>query len=722
MAINDPAYAEVLAQILLIESMVVHLPDETTIFDFVCRGLELVPGIKSVRHTTSNIDQHDHKSERYIALKMGMADYGNLHLSLSSSIDFKPYKPYIYNLCHMLALIIDQRRQRDTIIRAKQGLEEQVDIRTQQLKGEVIERKKAEQSAIAQQQRAERYLEVSEAVILELDLQGRIKVINQRGCDILGYSESELIGREWISLALPEKKQDQVLTVFTKIVSGDYIPADHYENEIITRDGQQKIIAWHNVQVLNENGVCTGILSSGQDITDRKIVERRAHHLAFYDVLTDLPNRRLMLDRLNQNMANSTRGHSYKGILFLDLDNFKDLNDNYGHDLGDRMLVETGQRIQQCVREVDTVSRLGGDEFVVLLGHLATTSEGAANNASTVAEKIMAVLQLPYIFDSLHYQSSASMGIVLFKDQRLPIDELLKRADMAMYQSKAMGKNNYNFFDSGMQERIESRRALKDDLLTAISMQEFQLYYQPQLDINNRCLGAEALIRWNSPNRGFVPPIDFISFAEDSGLIIPLGHWVLDQACKQLRIWQDSGNTRHLRLAINLSVIQFQHDGFVEEVLAAIADHKIDPTTLKIEITESIFVKDIDSTIIKINQLRNAGIGFSIDDFGTGFSSLSYVKRLPINQLKIDRSFVDDILTDPSDEAICRTIIAMGETLKLITIAEGVETVEQWEVLKKAGCNEAQGFLFARPMPIDEFTLWFEQSIIDCDPIASTES
>jgi diguanylate cyclase (GGDEF)-like protein/PAS domain S-box-containing protein len=704
---NGTLNAEVLAQILLVESMIVHLPDEQTIFDFVSRGLELVPGVISVKHTSQMKQDWAIDGVIEVPLKMEESHYGSLCFQLSNHHLFKQYLPYINNLCQMLALIIDQRQQRDEIIDAKLHLEQRVEHRTLQLKDEIQERQQAEKLAITHQQRAERYLEISEAIIIELDKPGCIQVINQRGCDILGYSEAEIIGREWMSLALPESKQHQIREVFENITVRDMKSYAHYENEIITRSGETRIIVWHNVQVLDHQGECIGTVSSGHDVTERKLAEERAHHLAFYDELTGLPNRRLMQDRLKQSIANSARTHTKKALLFLDLDNFKDLNDNLGHHQGDQMLVETAQRIRLCLREIDTVSRYGGDEFIVLLGQLGTNTQSAANNAGAVAEKIIQKLNLPYMLDEHIYQSSVSIGIVLFQDQLPTVAELLKRADMAMYQSKAAGKNSYHFFDPIMQESIAIRRELVTDLRAALKNDEFKLYYQPQIGSEGRCIGVEALIRWISPTRGLVSPMEFIPLAEETRLIIPIGRWVLEQACKQLKIWQNSIGSRELRLSINVSAVQFHHESFVEDALELVSRNNIDPTGLQIEITESLLVTDIDSIVEKINHLKKISISFALDDFGTGYSSLSYLKRLPIEQLKIDRSFVNDILTDPNDAAICRAIIAMGQTLGLSIIAEGVEESAQWEILKLAGCHEVQGFLFARPMALKDFMMWF---------------
>ncbi len=527
---------------------------------------------------------------------------------------------------------------------------------TQELLEEIDDRQRTERLAWRQQQRAERYLDVSEAIILELDRHGCISVINQRGCSILGYSEAELIGRDWFSLVFPQALQSELKAQYIKLITRQHLPDEYCENEITIGDGSSRTIDWHNVPVLDDQGQCTGMLSSGQDVTKRKNAEDKAHQLAFYDVLTGLPNRRLMLDRLLQSMVNSARDSHWKALLFLDLDNFKDLNDSLGHHRGDLMLIETTRRIKECVRENDTVSRIGGDEFVILLERLGGDAIQAANHAGSVAEKIAQQLALTYKLDGHRYESSVSIGIAQYQGQTTDLEELLKRADLAMYQAKAAGKNKYRFFDPVMQDNVNRRIALEDDLRLAILNREFELYYQPQVDAQRQCIGAEALLRWFSSERGMVSPMDFIPLAEETHLILPIGQWVLEQACQRLLLWQTSSTMRRLKLAINVSAVQFSQPTFVDEVIATIERAGVDPTRLKLEITESILVQEIETVAQKINRLREVGITFSLDDFGTGYSSLSYVKRLPLDQIKIDRSFVRDILTDPNDAAICRAM------------------------------------------------------------------
>jgi diguanylate cyclase (GGDEF)-like protein/PAS domain S-box-containing protein len=442
---------------------------------------------------------------------------------------------------------------------------------------------------------------------------------------------------------------------------------------------------------------------------ERVAAEEKIQYLAFYDSLTNLPNRRLLMDRLQQALASCTRSGREGALLFIDMDNFKNLNDTLGHDIGDALLRQVAQRLESCIREGDTVARLGGDEFVVMLLDLNEQPIEAAAQTESIGEKILAVLSQPYQFDQHVYRCSSSIGVTLFKDHQQATEELMKQADIAMYQAKKAGRNALRFFDRQMQENISARVSLESELHNAIEFQQFHLHYQIQVDSSYQPLGAEALIRWIHPVRGMVSPIQFIPLAEETGLILPIGQWVLETACAQLKAWQQGPLTRNLVLAVNVSAKQFRQANFVAQVQAAIQRHAIDPMLLKIELTEGMLLENIEDTIATMNALNEIGIQFSLDDFGTGYSSLQYLKRLPLDQLKIDQSFVGDIATNSSDIAIVRTIVAMARSLDIAVIAEGVETEEQRQLLHKNGCTHYQGYLFGKPVPIEQFEAQLKQ-------------
>lgn len=453
------------------------------------------------------------------------------------------------------------------------------------------------------------------------------------------------------------------------------------------------------------------LFSIMHDITERKQMEAQMHDLAFYDALTRLPNRRMLVDRLGKLLASSTRSHRHGALMFLDLDHFKRLNDLHGHDIGDLLLIEVSKRLLACIREEDNVARLGGDEFVVMLEGLSENLEAAVLQAELVAEKIRAALSEPYLLNRsgvtgeaelIEHHCSSSIGVTVFRGQDDALEELLRWTDMAMYQAKEAGRNVIRFFDPKMQTSIETRAAIEKDLRIALEQHQFKLYYQLQVDVAGRPQGVEALSRWVHPTRGMVSPLQFIPLAEENGMIIFIGLWVLETACRQLVAWQENPATRNLRLAINVSARQFRQPDFVAQVQAELLRTGADPAKLELELTESMVLENVEETIRKMTELKALGVRFSMDDFGTGYSSLSYLKRLPLDQIKIDQSFVRDIATDQNDAAIVQTIIAMAHNLGLEVIAEGVETEVQRAFLEQRGCRAYQGYLFGRPQPVEE--------------------
>ncbi len=421
------------------------------------------------------------------------------------------------------------------------------------------------------------------------------------------------------------------------------------------------------------------------------------------DQLTGLPNRKLLTDRLKQAMSASSRSGNHGGLMFIDLDKFKTLNDTQGHDLGDMLLRDVGARLLASVREGDTVARLGGDEFVIVLIDIGHNQEDAAAALETTGEHVLAVLNQPFQLGNITHVTSASIGLALFKDDRASVEDVLKQADLAMYKAKESGRNACRFFDPHMEEVTRERVALEADLLLAIAEEQFQLHYQPQVGSSGRLVGAEALIRWNHPTRGVVPPIDFIPFAEETGLILPIGRWVLECACSQLVAWAADPATADLKIAVNVSTRQFQQVDFVEQVVATLKTTAANPNRLDLELTESLLIESVDEVIEKMAALRALGVSITLDDFGTGYSSLFYLKRMPLDQLKIDRTFVRDVILDENDAAIAKTVVALARALGLGVVAEGVETAEQRDVLADFGCRDYQGYFYSPPLPTASF-------------------
>ena len=438
----------------------------------------------------------------------------------------------------------------------------------------------------------------------------------------------------------------------------------------------------------------------GRDITQRKNAEDMIRHLAFYDALTDLPNRQLLLDRLQRALAESVRTRQFGALMFIDLDNFKILNDTLGHHMGDQLLQKVAQRLTQSVRKTDTVARLGGDEFVVMVDDLSTDSEAAAYKARILAEKVLDTLREPFQLNGHQHFATPSIGVTSFCSNQSDVGELLKQADLAMYQAKTLGRNTLCFFDPAMQASVSNNAAVGADLREGLRAHQFVVHYQPQVDRDGAIASVEALVRWNHPQRGLIMPSDFIPVAEDTGLILPLGQWVLETACAQLAVWENDRATNELSISVNVSVRQFRHPDFVDMVMEAIQLTRIRPHKLKLELTESLLADRMEITMEKMGLLKALGVTLSLDDFGVGYSSLSLLKRLPLDQLKIDKGFVADVLTDPSDAAISRAIIALAQSLGLQVVAEGVETIEQRDFLAAQGCGFFQGFLFAPPLSI----------------------
>ncbi len=539
------------------------------------------------------------------------------------------------------------------------------------------------------------------------DASGRLVEANDRLCAMLGYSRTELLGldqRLWLACWPEREARNAILQQSSQ--AGEPLSI---ETTLCRKNGERV-----EVEVRCSHFYWSDKLhlhASVRDISERRANAEKIELLAFYDPLTNLPNRRLMLERLNRALVGCARHPQHCALMLIDIDNFKVLNDTLGHGVGDQVLVEVARRLQSCVRQGDTAARMGGDEFVVILEAL-DGGPLAPSQAEAVAEKIQLLLRQPYLLDTAagapgstprEYHCTASMGLTLFNDKALSTDELLKRSDTAMYQAKAAGRNAVRFFDPTMQASVDARAALEDDLRHALAQDQLLLYYQPQVDAQDRILGAEVLLRWQHPVRGMVAPSAFIPLCEDTGLILPIGTWVLEAACAQLKAWADQEGRQALTISVNVSARQFRQDDFVQQVQAIVQHSGANPQLLKLELTESLMVNNVEDTVAKMEALHAQGIAFSLDDFGTGYSSLSYLQRLPLKQLKIDQSFVRDLLVDSKDAAIAQTVINLAQNLGLSVIAEGVETRAQRDFLERIGCLAYQGYLFGRPTTLQDF-------------------
>ena len=541
---------------------------------------------------------------------------------------------------------------------------------------------------------------LNNAVIGIVFLQGRrIISCNKRFEEIFQYPPGELAGSSTeILYESADFFEDIGRRAYAKAAEGENYTA---EVRLKHKDGSP---FWGSMsgRAIDPNNPQGGSIWVYSDISERKIAEDRINELAFYDPLTRLPNRTLLLDRMRHALAANARSGAHSAVLFVDLDHFKTINDTLGHEMGDRMLQQVAQRLLRCVRAEDTVARFGGDEFIVLLTGLSTSEQEAVVQTESVGQKLLAHLREVFLLDSVEYRMTPSIGITLFIDKPEDTDALIVQADMAMYRVKESGRNGARFFDPEMESAILQRAALETDLREAITQSQFVLEYQPQVD-ESQLVGAEALIRWQHPQRGRVMPDQFIGMAEETGLIVDLGYWVIEEACRQIVAWQSIPYLNKITVAVNVSVHQFHEADFVTKVQSIFIRTGIDPKQIKMELTESLFADDVVGIIEKMEALKSLGVSFSLDDFGTGFSSLAYLKRLPLDQLKIDKTFVRDVLIDPSDAAIAKTIIALAKSLGLSVVAEGVETEDQRGFLSAAGCGIYQGYLFSRSLTCSNF-------------------
>ena len=565
----------------------------------------------------------------------------------------------------------------------------------------------------AGEERLNTILDSVEAYIYIKDAELRYQYANRKVCELFGRPLEEVVGQtdaaffDAATVASLRHNDNRVLLL------GERVETEEVNRDLAGED--ERTFLSVKLPLRQPDGRVHALCGISTDISEHKKNLERIHRLAFYDALTGLPNRRLLVDRLQYALARSVRNRREGALLFIDLDNFKTLNDTLGHDMGDLLLQQVAQRLLGHLRQEDSLARLGGDEFVLMLEDLDPHSAAAIATIEQVAGKLLRALATPFELPGHSHSSSASIGIALFSQPHDKPEELLKHADLAMYEAKAAGRNALRFFDPRMQQALNERAALESELRHSLAADQLVLHYQPQVDRHGQMLGVEALVRWQHPQRGLVPPGDFIPLAESSGLILPLGRWILHSACHQLARWAELPQCAGLTLAINVSARQFHHPDFVADVLAALEQSGADPSRLELELTESQLVQDIEALIVKMGLLKARGVRFSLDDFGTGYSSLSYLKRLPLNQLKIDRAFVRDLLSDSNDAAIVRTILALGQSLELAVIAEGVESLEQRDALLRLGCQYFQGYLFGAPQPAENL---FTPSSAAATPIA----
>jgi diguanylate cyclase (GGDEF)-like protein/PAS domain S-box-containing protein len=544
--------------------------------------------------------------------------------------------------------------------------------------------------------------------MLICDAKGVILKVNRAFSRITGYSPEEAVGRTPGLLA--SGRQD---AVFYGRMWADILQVGTWQGEIWNRrKNGEECPEWLTIHaVKNEAGITTHYVGAFSDSSFQKTAEAQIASLAYTDSLTGLANRRHLVMQI-QKLTTEARHDKHLGALLqIDLDDFKNLNDALGHEQGDMILKQVARRLRHCVRETDTVARAGGDSFALLLTHLDPVPQRATEQAELIAAKVLAAMQEPYQIDADGHSGTASIGVTLLSGQRHEdIDSLLEQAELAMYEAKNAGRNAIRFFDRQMQEQVRRRVAMESGLRQAIQGGTFELAYQAQVSHHGGLIGVEALLRWQHPERGWIPPAEFIPLAEETGLILGIGNWVLQAACLQLRQWASHPVFCNLTMAVNVSALQFHQDDFVDQVLSTLQRTGARPDRLKLELTESVLVSNVESIIEKMNALKAQGICFSMDDFGTGYSSLSFLKRLPLDQLKIDQSFVSGILTDAHDVDIARMVVALSRSMGLDVIAEGVETEEQRQALAQNGCLNYQGYLFSRPLDIRTFEDWAEPS------------
>ncbi|WP_276309327.1 putative bifunctional diguanylate cyclase/phosphodiesterase [Marinobacter fuscus] len=537
------------------------------------------------------------------------------------------------------------------------------------------------------------------AIVAMTDTRGVITEVNDKFCEISQYSREELVGQTHRVINSRHHPRSFFQDLWATISRGEVWAGDVCNR---AKDGSLYWVQSTVVPLLGKDKRPVQYIAIRADITARKEAEAKTQKMALHDTLTGLPNRRLMKDRLAMAVSGKARQPGFGALILMDLDQFKEVNDTLGHAVGDELLQQVSERLTRSVRKMDTVARFGGDEFVIILDNLGIDCAGAVDSVRRVAETLRMALAEPYQLAGRQIEITPSQGAVLFNSENDEPGELIKQADIALYEAKGAGRNQLCFFDPALQAETVERALLVRDLRQAVDNDEFKLFYQPIVDTHREVKGVEALLRWFHPKHGMVPPDRFIPLAEQTGLILPIGQWVLETACAQLAAWQQDMQRKEWTIAVNVSGRQLNQTSFVGLLRRVLQKTGAPANRLRLELTESVLQDNVESTIAKMNELCELGVRFSLDDFGTGYSSLSYLKRLPLEQLKVDKSFIDDIFEDSCDAAIARTIVALAQSLEIGVVAEGVETPEQMKWLVENGCQLFQGFLFSRPVAPEE--------------------
>ena len=574
----------------------------------------------------------------------------------------------------------------------------------------MVERAANAETLFEERERAQVTLNSIGDGVMSIDIWGHVTYLNAVAESMTGWSRIEAAGRrlEEVFRVVDATSREAVENPMLLAIRQNKTVSLTSSCALVRRDGGETAIEDSAAPIHDRRGHVTGAVMVFHDVSAARALSARMAYLAHHDSLTDLPNRTLLKDRLTQSLSLAQRHRQKMAVLYVDVDRFKHVNDSLGHSIGDRMLQSVAQRLLACVRNSDTVSRHGGDEFVVLLADVTH-----AQDAVVSVDKILLALSTPHRVEQHDLSITASIGIAIYPDDGADADTLMKHADFAMLHAKDNGRNSYQFFKPEMNARARERHSLETGLRDALDRQQFVLHYQPKMSLKTgMVVGAEALLRWRHPQRGLVPPREFIPVAEECGFIVPISRWVLREGCRQARAWQDAGLPA-VRIAINASAVELRSRDFVAGVYAILAETGLEACYLELELTEQFLMQDSKSTAAVLEELKDLGVQLALDDFGTGYSSLSYLKRFPIDALKIDQSLVRNLTTDAGDASIVRAVISIGESLHLRVVAEGVETREQLEFLRKHGCPEGQGFYFSQPVIAGEFSQLLERSVVE---------